>query len=222
MPKPPPTSWVSTRIAVSGTLNTPSASSLRTTATPCVEAISVYFCFASSHMPMPERGSSETGASRVSSSRTRSTWAALAKAASVAAAFPSVQSSAMLPGRSSWIATAPLAVALSTSGAAREFFEIDLHALGCIERLRQRLRHDDRDALADIADAVDRERRHRGGEHRLAVAAGKDRDRRDRAKAVIAEIAAGEHAEHARHPRACDTSTLRIAAWLDGRAHEHP
>ena len=41
MPKPPPTSWVSTRMVESGTLNTPSASSLRTTATPCVLAISV-------------------------------------------------------------------------------------------------------------------------------------------------------------------------------------
>ena len=41
MPKPPPTSGVSTRIFSAGHLNTASASSLRTTATPCVLAISV-------------------------------------------------------------------------------------------------------------------------------------------------------------------------------------
>ncbi len=107
-------------------------------------------------------------------------------------------------------------------GGGRELFEIDRHLLGCIERLRQRLRHDDRNALADIADAVDRERRHRGREHRLAVPAGKDRDRRDRAKAVIAEIAAGEDAEHARHSARLRHIHVADRRMTDGRPHEHP
>ncbi len=41
MPKPPPTSWVTTRSPEGGTLKTLSARMRRTTATPWVPAISV-------------------------------------------------------------------------------------------------------------------------------------------------------------------------------------
>ncbi len=93
--------------------------------------------------------------------------------------------------------------------------------LGCIKRLRQCLRHHDRDTLSDIADAVDRERRHRGGEHRLAVAAGKDRDRRDRAKPVIGKVAAVEDAEHARHRARLRGIYIADRRMTDRRPHEH-
>ena len=221
MPKPPPTSCVSTRIAVSGTLNTPSASSLRTTATPCVEAISVYFCFASSHMPMPERGSSETGrkarvvephafdVGRACEGGIRGGCVPVGPVERDVAGPPFVDRDSAAGGRAQHI------------GGGREFFEIDRHLLGCIERLRQRLRHHDRDALTDIADAIDRERRHRGREHRLAVPAGKDRDRRDRAEAVIREIAAGEDAEHARHSARVRHVHAADRRMTDGRPHEH-
>ena len=185
MPKPPPTSWVSTRIVGERHLEHAFGQQLahdRDALRRWRSACSV--CFASSHRPMPERGSSETGASRVSSSRTRSTCAALAKAASSAAALPSVQSSAMLPGRASWIATAPLAVALSTSGRTAAPRDRSSRASDASSACASVSATTIATALADVADAIDGERRHRGREHRLAVAAGKDRDRRDRAKAV--------------------------------------
>ena len=170
---------------------------------------------------MPARGSIDTGASRVSASRTRSTCAALAKARSTVAALPSVQSSATLPGRASWIGVASSASARSMFGSARQLVVIDAHRLGGVLRLRQRFRDHDRDRLADIADAVRRQHRHRGRKHRLAVAAGKHRDRRDRAEPVGRRILAAVDAEHARHRarrREIDRADRRMA---DRRAHEH-
>ncbi len=118
MPKPPPTSGVSTRSCGTGILSTPSARRRRTTATPWVLAMRVYRPSAGSQRPMAARGSIAAGARRVSSSRTRATCAAPAKAASTAAASPSAQSKATLPGASGQIARAPGASAASTSAAA--------------------------------------------------------------------------------------------------------
>ena len=120
MPKPPPTSWVSTRIVVSGTLNTPSASSLRTTATPCVRR-DQRVALAS---PRPTCRCRRAAPSRPAQAACRRAARArharrCAKAASTAAALPSVQSSAMLPGRASWIAGAPLRDRALDVGRAR-------------------------------------------------------------------------------------------------------
>ena len=127
---------------------------------------------AGSNAPMPARGSIALGASRVSISRTRSTCAARANAASTAAASPSSQSSAMLPGAfrpDRWRILRHRALDVRTRAASA--IELDAQPLRRRPRLRQRLRDHDGDRLADVADAVRRQHRHRGREHRLAVAA---------------------------------------------------
>ena len=67
---------------------------------------------------------------------------------------------------------------------ARQFLVVDAHRLGRVLRLSQRLGDDNRDRLAHIPDAIVGKHRHRGSEHRLAVASRKHRNRRDRAEAV--------------------------------------
>ena len=96
----------------------------------------------------------------------------------------------------------------------------DVHRLGRIQRLRQRLRDHDRDRLADIAHALGREHGHPGGEHRLAVAPREDGDRRNGADAVGHKLAPGDHADDAGHA-ACRSRVHRPDVRMRDRStHE--
>jgi hypothetical protein len=127
----------------------------------------------------------------------RTTWAALAKAASAACLLPTSCVNASLPGLSGQIAGAPgasAACAPTTTGR----LVLDVDQLGRILGLVERLGNDERHRLADVADALLRQQRrpaHMGGR---AVALLAREHRVQRAEAALLEFLTGEHRQHPR------------------------
>ena len=81
----------------------------------------------------------------------------------------------------------------------RQLLIIDRDRLGRVARLRQRLRHNNGDMVADIAHLTLRQRRMRAGAHRRAVLVVDHPAADQTADLVGGEIVSGEDAEHARH-----------------------
>ena len=104
-------------------------------------------------------------------------------AASTAAASPSAQSKATLPGASGQIAVRAGGQRALHVGGRGQRVEIDRHRGGGVDRLRGRLGDRDGDRLAHVAHPVDRERGNGRRGQRLAAAAGEGRGRGDRPEA---------------------------------------
>ena len=160
------------------------------------------------------------GASRVSSRRTRSTCAARAKAASTAAASPSSQSRAMLPGASGQICGASLRHRARHVGDGRELPVLDRYGLGRIERLGHGLGDDEGHRLADVAHAGRSQGRHAGRDHGLAIPTRKDRQRRNGADACVDQLLAGYDGKNARHAGRNRSIHRDDVGMAEGRAHE--
>ena len=76
---------------------------------------------------------------------------------------------------------------------------LDNNAFGSISRLLERIGDNHRDRVADVHDAVERNRRPRRQEHRAAAAPLVGRHRRQRAEAITAIVCPSEHGMDARH-----------------------
>ena len=117
MPKPPPTSGVSTRTFSAGTLRM-SASGPVNSQPPWVQLCSVTCPLAASNSPIAARGSIGLATRRLLMIRTLVTWAAPASAVSTASGSPCCQSKARLAGTSSCTRGLPGSAAVSVSTTA--------------------------------------------------------------------------------------------------------
>ena len=98
MPKPPPTSGVTTRKWLFGSLKTTSASRFCTSQDPWVLVVSVQCAFAGSYSATAARASMLATTTRLFTTVRRVTWAALANSASVFCRSPACQSKQVLFG----------------------------------------------------------------------------------------------------------------------------
>ena len=97
---------------------------------------------------------------------------------------------------------------------------VDLDALGGVAGKLQRVGDHDRDRIADMQHAVDRDRRPVRQVHRAAVALLVGRHRRHRAEAVGVVVLAGQHRMHARHlQRGARVDALDVGMGVR-RAHD--
>ena len=167
---------------------------------------------------MALRGSIELTTTRLLTSSSVTTRAALAKAASVALASPMSlsQSKTMLPGMWSKSCGAPGAIASLASVTAGSGVVVDLDRFGGIARGGQRLGDDQRDRLADVPHLAERQHGTRRVVPRRAVTVDQRRRAGHVAETVCPNVLAGSTNSTPGMRRAAAASMRLICACAMG------